>query len=354
MRKLLLINAGGAGNFGDEAIKCTLERLLKEANCDVDWASFLGRGKVKGVSVRRRKRVSKDWCKTIVRKAVPVELRWLLRTWTTFLKYFRSNEYDLVLIGGGQLIQSNSAFGLAMFIWVYLFKKLHKKRVILIGVGTAERFTPFDRYLFSKSLKLVDGIYVRDRDSLCVLKNVFGVSSKLVPDFAFYISKMYKYLPHKEKRALFCPTSYEFYRRKRDNPDIGPDENEYLQYWEDQMLGYLNDNYRVKLFCTSRQQDLRITEKIKQVLYDKHGIDVEILDINTLEEMTREIAKSQVVVSARMHALIIGYCYRCKVVPFRTSEKIEAFEKEYVNSSIRLDEVQRRIVSTIKEVVSDP
>jgi len=352
MKKILLINAGGAGNLGDEIIRLVLEKLLKGTDCDVDWASFLGRGKVKGVSARRRKRVSKDWCKTIVRKAVPVELRWLLRNWRIFTRYLRASEYDLILIGGGQLIQSNSALGLAMFIWVYLFKKLHKKRVILIGVGAADRYTSFDRYLYRKSLKLADRIYVRDRGSLSVLRNVFGISCDLIPDVAFYISEMYKYHIHKKKRVLFCPANYGFYRR--DNLSTGLNESEYLKYWEDHVLEYWNKGYRVKLFCTSRQQDLRITEKLKQILYDKHGIDVEILDINTLEELVKEIAKSEVIVAGRMHALIIGYCYRCKVVPFRTSEKIEAFEKEYVNSSIRLDEVQRQIVSTIKEVVSDP
>lgn len=341
------------GNLGDEAIRRIMERILQDAGCSVDWASFSGRRKPKGVPVRRRKRVSKGWCKTLVRKAIPAELRWLLRTWITFLRYLKANEYDLVLVGGGQLIQSNGAFGLAMFIWVYLFKKFHKKKVLLVAVGAAEKYTAFDRYLYSKSLKLVDGVYVRDRDSLCVLKNVFGVSSKLVTDVVFYISKIYKYPPRKEKRALFCPTSYEFYKRKRDNPDIGLDENEYLQYWEDRMLEYFNDNYQVKLFCTNKNSDLSITEKLRQILYDTHGIDVEILDINTLEELAREIAKSQVVASARMHALIIGYCYGCKVLPYRTSEKIEAFEEEYFNSGISLDEVQKRISSTINEIVSD-
>jgi polysaccharide pyruvyl transferase WcaK-like protein len=235
-----------------------------------------------------------------------------------------------------------------------LFKKFHKKKVILVGVGAAERFTAFDKYLYGKSLKSVDAIYVRDGDSLSVLENIFGVSSRLIPDVAFYISEIYKYPPHKEKRVLFCPVSYEFYKRKRNNPDTAPDENEYLQYWEDRMLEYFNDDYQVKLFSTCRRQDLPMTEKLKQILYDEHGIDVEILDINALEEMTKEIARSEVVVSARMHALIIGFCYGCKVVPYRTSEKIDAFEKEYISGDTCLDEVQKRIIKTIKKIVTVP
>jgi polysaccharide pyruvyl transferase WcaK-like protein len=82
------------------------------------------------------------------------------------------------------------------------------------------------------------------------------------------------------------------------------------------------------------------------------GNDIEILDTSSLEEVAREITKSEVVVAARMHALIIGYAYGCKVIPYRTSEKIKTFEKEYVNSSICLNELQRLIVSTTEELVS--
>jgi len=354
MKRLLLINEGRKDNLGDEAIRYTLQRLLEDANCTVQCASFSGQRKPKGMPARQRRQLSKSWFKTLVRKLVPVELRWLLRRWPVFLRCLKANRYDLILIGGGQLIQSNGAFGLATFIWVYLFKKLHKQKVILIAVGAAERYTAFDRMLYRKSLQLVDSIYVRDRTSLCVLKNVFGVSSKLIPDVAFYISKIYKYPPGKEKRALFCPTSYEFYKSKRNDPDIGPDEDEYLQYWEARMLEYSNDDYQIKLFCTNKQQDLSTTKKLKQFLYNKHSIDVEILDISTLEELTKEIAKSQVVVSGRMHALVIGYCYGCTVIPYRTSAKIDAFEEEYINSRISLNEVQKQIRRTIDNVVGEP
>lgn len=349
MKKILLINEGGADNLGDEIIRLVLEKLLKGTDCDVDWVRFSGQGKARRAPVIPSKPLSASLWRKFVSKTSPVELRWLVRNWRIFTRYLRANEYDLILIGGGQLIQSNGAFGLAMFIWVSLFKKLHKKKIILIGVA-AERYTSFDKYLYNKSLNLVDAVYVRDRGSMAVLKSVFGISTKLIPDVAFYISKIYKYPIHKEKRVLFCPANYEFY--KRDNLSTGLNENEYLKYWEDRVLEYFKKDYQVKLLCMSRNFDLPITEKLKRILFDGHGVDIEILDIFTLEELTREIAESEAVVAGRMHALVIGYCYGCKMIPFRTSEKIKAFEEEYINSSTCLDEVQRRVVSTIREVIS--
>jgi len=352
MKQILLINDGGSANLGDKAIKNTLESLLRDANCDVDWVSFSG-WVGKNRSQAARPEAKPAWWKKLARKILPAELRWLLKNGRMFLRHLRTSKYDLILIGGGQLIQSNSVFGLAMFIWVFLFKKFHKKKVILIAVGATERYSRLDRYLFGKSLKLVDGVYVRDSNSLSALKNIFGVSAGVVPDFAFCINRIYEYPPQKEKRAMFCPVSYEFYKRKNDRPDAELSYDEYLQYWIESILEYWNDNYEVKLFCMSMSTDLAIAKILKQILFDEHEVDIEILDIWTLEELTKEIAKSEVVVGARMHALIIGCAYGCKVIPYRTSEKIQAFKEEYVNSSIRLDKVQSRIIGAVEKIVGD-
>jgi polysaccharide pyruvyl transferase WcaK-like protein len=351
MRKVLLINEGGLGNLGDEAIRVSLEQLLKDADCEVSWASFSGFKSTKVAPAAQAKPTTPFLLKKLVRLVLPLKLRWLLRNWTGFLSYLRANQYDLVLIGGGQLIQSNGTFAVAMFIWVHLLKRFHKKSVILIGVGATDTYTRLDKYLYRKSLKSVDAIYVRDRDSLSVLKNIFGVSSKLIPDIAFYISEIYKYRPRKEKRVLFCPVSYEFYKRKRTSPDARLDENSYFRYWEEQVLKYCDEDYQVRLFYTSKNSDLSAVEKIRQRLRDKHAIDLEVSDACTLQELTQEIAGSEVVVAARMHALIIGYCYGCRVIPFETSEKLKSFEEEYVDSGVTLNEIQSRIVDTVKEAI---
>lgn len=349
MKNILLINEGGLGNLGDEAIRRIMERILQDAGCSVDWVGFSGQRKSRPIATIRPEQVSEGLGRRIVKKVLPVELRWLLRNWVRFLRYFRKNKYDLILIGGGQLVQSNGLFGLAMFMWVYLFKKLHKKKVILVAVGARKSYTAFDTCLYRKSLRAVDSIYVRDRDSASVLKDIFGVSAKLIPDVAFYIDKIYEYQTRKEKRVLFCPLTYEFYRRR--NPDTALDKYEYLQYWQNKVLEYLKDNYQVKLFYTSKHTEMSIVGELKQGLYDEHGIDIEVLDINTLEVLTREIAKTEVVVSGRMHALIIGYVYGCKLIPYVVSEKIKTFEEEYINSDRRLEEIQERITNTIKEII---
>lgn len=351
-KKVLLINEGGSANLGDLSIRHALEWLLEQAGCSVRWTSFSGRKERTGKPPRRDKRASARSWKNLVKKVIPAELRWLLRTWIVFLGHLKANDCDLILIGGGQLIQSNGVFGLAMFIWVSLFKKLHKKKVVLMGVGAADKYTSFDTYLYRKSLKLADRVYVRDKDSQRVLKDNFGAASDLIPDVAFCMNQIYRQPPHKAKRALFCPTSHDFYRRKRADPDVGPDEGEYLRYWEELMLARLRAGYQVKLFCTDSNTDLGTTERLKQMLHDDHGVDVEILDIGTLEQLTEEIAQSQIVVSARMHALIIGFCYGCEVLPYETSEKMKAFQQEYIDSDVRLEEVQKRILSTVNDVVA--
>jgi polysaccharide pyruvyl transferase WcaK-like protein len=351
MKKILVINDGGSGNLGDRAIKDTLESLLRGANCDVNWVSFTGWAGGKHSQAAQLEARPARW-KKFVRKMLPGELRWFLKNGRMFLRHLRACKYDLILVGGGQLIQSNHVFGPAMFIWTSLFKRFHKKKVILIAVGVTESYSRFDRYLFGKSLKLVDDVYVRDSDSLSALKDIFGVSARVVPDVAFCINRVYEQQSQKEKRAMFCPVTYEFYKRKNDKPDIELSYDEYLQYWIESILEYSNNDYEVKLFCMIGS-DLGIAKQLKQILFDKHDVDIEILDIRAIENLTKEIAKSEVIVSARMHALIIGYAYGCKVVPYRTSEKIEAFEKEYIGGDICLDEVQGRIIGAVEKIAGD-
>jgi len=351
MKRVLLINEGGASNLGDEAIRFSLDTLLRDAGCEVEWTRFAGWRKRRDVSQVGEERLRRaSWWKKLAKSMIPVKLRWFLRTWPTFLGYLKSNDYELVLIGGGQLIQSNEFFGLAMFLWIYIFKKLRKKKVVLVGVGAASRYSCLDTYLYRRSLKLVDSIYVRDKTSLDILRNTFDISAQLIPDVAFYLSAIYKYPNEREKRSLICPVDFEFHRaRLRDQQDT-LNEDEYLGYWEDIAVGYSDSGYDVELFCTSKRPDLATVEKLKDRL-DIRGVKSNILDISTLESLTREIAKSEVVVSGRMHALVIGYCYGCKVVPYITSAKIKAFEDEYLASSLGLEEIQDEILSRIKEIV---
>ena len=68
MKKVLLINEGGLGNLGDEAIRRSLEKLLKDANCNVSWASFSGAKKTKGAPVIQPKPAAVNLLKKLVIK----------------------------------------------------------------------------------------------------------------------------------------------------------------------------------------------------------------------------------------------------------------------------------------------
>ena len=61
-----------------------------------------------------------------------------------------------------------------------------------------------------------------------------------------------------------------------------------------------------------------------------------------MEELSNLFSDSEVIITGRMHAMIIAMLCGCKIIPIRVSEKINTFEKEYLLSS-------KRTISNIKE-----
>ncbi len=350
MKRVLLINEGGLGNLGDDAIRRCLEHLLRSRGCHVEWAAFSRAAPSRDTDTPRTPGGTfglRRACKALV----PVELAWLARYVWTYLPFVRSADYDLILIGGGQLIQSNRVFGLAMFLWVKLLQRARRRRIILLGVGVADRLTGWDRWLFRQSLRRVDEVYVRDQDSAAALTDLLDTPIKTCPDVAFCITELMPDDVPAERRALFCPVDYAFYARKKGPCRDRLNESQYCRYWADQVESYASRGYDVKLFCTSWRQDISFVERLRDDLAQARGVVVAVDTANTLAEVCGLIQTAEVVVAARMHALILAYAYGRDVVAFHTSEKIKAFEEEYLQSGKDSASVRRRIGDVLDHVV---
>lgn len=350
MKRVLLINEGGLGNVGDEAIRCCLEHLLRSRGCHVEWAAFSRAAPVRASHARSRPGRA-VWWKRVFRALVPAEVTWLTRYGCTYLPYLRSADFDLAVVGGGQLIQSNGVFALAMFLWVLLLKRVHRRPLVLVSVGVADRFTPMDRALFRWALRRVDGVYVRDRASATAVAHVFGVPAGWCPDAAFCVADVIPANQPATRRVLFCPVDYAFYVRKKGSGGDRLTERQYWQYWVDKVEWYASKGYDVRFLCTSRRQDISFVERLQGFLAEDRGLAVEVDAANTLPAVCELIQSAEVVVAARMHALILGYVYAREVVAFPTSEKIEAFQEEYLEHKEGPAMARRRIGEVMDELV---
>jgi polysaccharide pyruvyl transferase WcaK-like protein len=349
MRRVLLVNEGGLGNIGDEAIRRCLEHLLEARGCHVEWTAF-SRGAPTQRLPAQPGRTHNRRLKRFLKMLVPASLAWLVRHGRSYIPYARRPAFDLAVIGGGQLLQSNGVFALAMFLWVCALKRARSQRIVVLAVGAAEQFTPLDRALLGWSLRRVDAVYVRDRASAAVVQRLFGVAAEWCPDPAFCITDVFPASFQAKRSALLCPVDYGFYRRKCP-AGARLSEQAYCEYWLSAAQRFLSAGYDVRLFCTSKHQDLHFAQRLRQRLVEQCGLAVEIDGADTLDTICKLIESAEVVVAARMHALIIAHAFGRRVLPFRTSEKIAAFEREYLQDPGAATAARQRVNTVVDQLL---
>lgn len=356
MKRALLVNKGWADNLGDQVIKYTIEDLLNNNGYKVDFFDFTQTSKTNYISyekeaLKENGRQNKNSLKKklfgpiVNTKFVRIGL-WLIGNRSLFSKKRLSQDYDIIIVGGGQLILGDSSFPYAMYLWTRLLKKLYKNtRLIILGVGAGGEFGVIDSLLYSKSLKKVDKLYIRDNESIEIIKDKFNVSSNYIPDVGFYISKAYKLDYEKEKKVLVGITDYLVHKRYNHDDKT---EEDYSEFWEKKIVDYMQKGYKVQLFYTT-MRDLVQSIKLKDTMHKKYNIKLEIIYVNTLEELLHEVAKASIIISGRMHGLIIGYAYGCEVVPYIISDKLKSFKEHYLdNNHIKINELQEEIERIIK------
>lgn len=353
--KILLINRGWSDNLGDQAIKYTLEELLKSYNYEVDFSDFTQykknqdlnyKNKSKEISCREKKMFRK-----VISCIIPVStlrrISWIVKNYKIFKACFK--EYDLVVIGGGQLLNSNYVFPLAMFLWVNLFELFNDSKIIIFGVGAVRNYNRFDKFLYSNALKKVDKIYMRDYESIKILSEVFNQNASYVPDVAFCINKLKsEEIVNKRNEVLIGLTDYNRYKKYYN--DKGRDE--YYLEWEKIILHYVDKKYNVKFFYTT-VGDLTEAINMQKTILNKYKTYIDIIEVNNLDELINAISHAAVVVSPRMHALIIAYVYGCDVIPFIMSDKIKVFKEQYLDDkSISLDELQNQVLTQLMNAIN--
>lgn len=308
--KVLLINCGvSKNNYGDQAINYTLLQILKENFDIVHNENFTE-------VFNKSKRMFFSYFYNILK----------------MIKIARQ-DYNYVFIGGGQLILGNRRFPFSLLSWVLLIKIFSRSKVILFGVGVDYKFTFSKKKIINISLLLSDGIYVRDKDSKNNLLSIFKKEAELMPDVVTVLSRFYRpnKIEKKEKSlALFGVTSYssiKHYSAMNINTIEG--------YFFEQMLILkdLQSKYDEVKLIYNTDQDYKCSEDFKLYLKEKNKINIEIVDYKDVFSFFDYLANADIIVSSRMHSLIIANSYGVKFVPVIRNKKLETFAKESVKMS---------------------
>lgn len=343
--KILVLNEGYSDNLGDQAINDSLHYLLKE-NTIVFQDFTKNINKAIDIHVDDKNINKQFYLVKILKKTIPSKIKWIIKNINRVINSSKDN-YDLVVIGGGQLILSNATFSIAMFLWVFFLRFFSNKNIVLFAVGSGTKFSFIDKVLYKYALNRVSNIYVRDYKSQEVLKEVFNIETKFVYDVAFIHNKIAKNLESKKENILLGVISFDVYNRYNSK---NLTREEFFESWIKLLAKNSINLDQIKLFYTTHDDRMASIE-FQSYINKVYNIEVELIETHTKEILVNELVKANIVISARMHALILGLTYGCEIVTYKISDKLIEFD-EMFGKEFELDTVQSNIEMTVKDILN--
>lgn len=329
-KRIITINEKFSDNIGDQALSeamtefCKLSSGIIVESVDYSFRPPI-REEKKALSGSFSSKRLPSWLKKIG----------LILVNSNKAKRIARKQYDLAIIGGGQLILGNESFSVSMLLYVVFFK-LYGTRVKLVSVGVGERFGFLDKCLFGISLRLADKIFLRDQHSINNLERLFGISASFCPDIAYYLcdENKFKSLRQSPSAILICPIDYSVFARYYQEAGRGLlTIEEYQSEWLRIITRSLLTYRKVYLSGTTRK-DLAFSKSLcKKLESSCQGRPIQFIEIKHFDEFMKVAGCCDAVLSGRMHALILSHNLGLDIFPCQISQKIMAYQNEYLHHS---------------------
>ncbi|MHA6261266.1 polysaccharide pyruvyl transferase family protein [Sporosarcina sp. CAU 1771] len=355
MKKVLLINQGKSNeNLGDKAIAEIFQKVLIENECLVELAGFSQTKVVSMSNIDVNSRNSnREKLRSKLKKYIPSFFVWLLKYKAMIKKEFddvtKNNTYDIVIIGGGQLLKSKSVFVYALLSWYQLLRKNLKCPIVIAGVGADTNFSKLETIIYKYILTKVDDIYVRDLRSINILKDKFNVDAKYFPDIVLYDLNIKdvdvsKYTRNKLLVSVFAYNSYV------NNVGIGISKLEYYRLWLNLINENMEENLEIILGYTAIG-DKKETLDFANYLKENTSFNFIIVNNDELPHYIETLKNTKKMISGRMHGMLLGLNYGCEVIPFVVSPKVETFKREWIDSNIDVEKIRNDIRQSINNIL---
>lgn len=342
MKKILLLNRGYSDNFGDQAIKISMEKLIFSyiKNKEIELKFYDIEEMERKIPFEFKEKTNYLNNNILKKMILPMYIKLnyfkFLTKLFSFMKSKKEENYDYIVFGGGQLIQNYFPFALSFFGWSNYFPKA-KKMILFAGCGNEYNF--LNQKLFKKSFEKISTITLRDENSKINLEKRFKKTSEIIPDPVFVISDFYK---KNEKEVIkksvgFAFMNFSEYKKfnKKSTEDF------YNELCLKELNKEMSKNKKVFLFYTTIS-DIKWNINFQNYLISKGIKDIQLIHNNNFQEFLKNILKFEKIISNRMHALIIAYSYKIPIEIFITSNKLKGFEEELKNLG-ELKEIKQKI-----------
>jgi polysaccharide pyruvyl transferase WcaK-like protein len=332
----LIISECFSDNLGDQAISDAMLQALRDKGYFVEKVDFTCRPQKNQNTPPRLS--NNRLCLNIWRRLrLFVGFFWAIKNLPNIREVARK-KYDLVVIGGGQLILDNSKFPIALYLWIKLLKK-NNTNINILSCGVGESFCWIERILIKKALNLTKEIYLRDIRSIVNAKRNFGVNAKFCPDISYYLSKK---IATKHNNNLINimgvnVVDYRIYTRHSVEMSISPlTESEYINQWTNNIVAYIEEGTEVALLSTT-DADQTYAEKVFLKIQAIYGDRISLYPKSkNWNNFCIQLSHCNIFLSGRMHGLILAHICGLKTIPYLVNKKVETLSNEYLNTPIDL------------------
>ena len=340
MKKVLVVNRGRCDNLGDQAINESMSSFIKSVySYDVIFSEFTTLAlKPKLIKLDVKSPRFKEHTRNFLKKILPLKFLWLIRN-SSRVRSAVSSKNDLIVVGGGQLILSNSSFDIAAATWVF-FARWYKKKIVFCAVGAGISFSFVNKIFFHYALKNCNGVCVRDASSKDTLKTIFNINSFVAGDIVFTDELFRSSTKGVVYLGIPALSVFQTYNEKVTR-------DEYYDIWLDFILKKDVNIGNCTLFFTTNE-DYYESVKFSLFLKINHNIDIEIAQTNSLITLKHYMKDAKLVISGRMHALIIAANYSTDIIVFPISNKLLDFQEMLEESSLELVDYKKTIKSKVE------
>ena len=338
MTRVFIIGYYGLGNIGDEVI---LDGIIAGVRKYIPDAEF-------SVISNNPSETRALHCVESVRQSSKQPLGKLIRNslfggdLTNIRREILSS--DVVVLGGGSLLQDLHVYYLPIFYSLLKYAQLHSKITMIYGIGAGPITTSFGKRLTEKVLNKVDIVTVRDQMSYDVLSscNVKDVVKTADPAFSVFSDlpeNKYNINSHSTRsKNTFSVTAYNYLQDSDINRNNISKSKESLISKRKSFALLCDDiveTYDAEiLFVPTVQSDLEGYQQISEMMSSSSSIASYSPDYRV---SYNAISSSKLLIGMRLHSQILATMAGIPIVPISYCGKVKSYLKEIQLEDYYLD-----------------
>ena len=252
-------------------------------------------------------------------------ISWLARIfyngkfWSTFFSILKC---DLFIMGGGGFLSDWQSECPYLWLRECMFAKILGKNTVLYRIGAGPFITKKGRNTVKFFIdNFVDKVSVRDKISFNHLVNYAKINSSKVSIEIDPVAQMditsYKIENDGYISVIYTP----FYDREQFWPNLQSKWDQLKNCFMAQIKTLLNCNQKVRVVFFQPNQDSVLAEEFKHAF----GNSIEIQLPQNYKEAIAILAKSQAIISFRLHGNIISYALNKPFMPIIYHHKTKGF-----------------------------